>query len=101
MSRKICCTVFQFEELDADIRHICGQSVLHWRYRLGSKFEAVITKYPPRLPVKAWELADGIVSAFEGAFVMMRVLREPPQLSQQLAHYRNYIELLFSSASHD
>jgi TetR/AcrR family transcriptional regulator, transcriptional repressor for nem operon len=93
--------IYQFEELDADIRHISAQSVLHWRHRLGAKFEAVIAKYPPRLPVKAGELADGIVSTFEGAFVMMRVLQEPTQLSQQLAHYRNYIELLFSSASHE
>ena len=90
---------YQFEELDADIRHISAQSFLHWRQRLGAKFATVIDKYPPRLPVKASELADGIVSAFEGAFIMMRVLQEPTQLSQQLTHYRNYIELLFSSVS--
>jgi len=86
---------YQFEDLDADIRHISAQSFLHWRHRLGAKFEEVITKYPSRIPVNAQELADGIVSAFEGAFVMMRVLQEPAQISQQLTHYRNYIELLF------
>ncbi|RUR79174.1 TetR/AcrR family transcriptional regulator [Chlorogloeopsis fritschii PCC 9212] len=89
---------YQFEELDADIREISAQAVLLWRQRLGAKFEEVIAKYPPRLVVRAQDLADGVVSTFEGAFVMMRVLREPTQLSMQLAHYRNYIELLFSSA---
>ncbi|GAB4345490.1 MAG: hypothetical protein OHK0047_38840 [Leptolyngbyaceae cyanobacterium] len=89
--------VYQFEELDTSIHTISAQAILHWRERLGAKFEEVIAKYPPRLTVRAQDLADGMVSAFEGAFVMMRVLREPSQISQQLAHYRNYIELLFIS----
>ena len=87
--------VYQFEELDTDTRDMSRQSFLLWRHCLGAKFEQVIAKYPPRLPVKSWELADGMVSALEGAFIMMRVLQEPAQLSQQLNHYRNYIELLF------
>lgn len=90
--------IYQFEELDTDIRDISRQSFLLWRHRLGAKFEEVIAKYPPCFPVHAWELADGMVSAFEGAFVMMRVLQEPTQLSQQLNHYRNYIELLFDAS---
>ncbi|WP_026735143.1 TetR/AcrR family transcriptional regulator [Fischerella sp. PCC 9605] len=88
--------IYQFEELDEKIREITAQAILRWRKRLGDKFEEVIANYPPRFPVNAKELADGFVSAFEGAFVMVRVLREPKQLSQQLLHYRNYIELLFS-----
>jgi TetR/AcrR family transcriptional repressor of nem operon len=40
-----------------------------------------------------------MVSTFEGGFVMMRVLQDPKQLAQQLAHYRNYIELLFGVTS--
>ena len=44
-------------------------------------------------------LADGLTSAFEGAFVMPRMLAEPQVMGQQLTHYRNYIELLFSPAA--
>ena len=90
--------IYQFEDLDPEIRTISAQSFLLWRQRLGEKFAAVIAKFPPRLPVQPQELADGIVSTFEGAFVMMRVLQEPQQIGQQLAHYRNYIELLFAQA---
>lgn len=90
--------IYQFEELDTDIHTISAQAILYWRERLGAKFAEVVAKYPPRLTVRAQDLADGMVSAFEGAFVMMRVLREPSQVSQQLAHYRNYIELLFTSS---
>lgn len=89
--------IYQFEELDAGIQDVSTQAMLHWREQLGAKFTEVMTKYPPRLTVRAQDLADNMVSAFEGAFVMMRVLREPTQLSQQLSHYRNYVELLFSS----
>lgn len=89
--------MYQFKSLDPEIRTISTQSFLLWRQRLGEKFAAIITKYPPRLPVQPEELADGIVSTFEGAFVMMRVLQEPQQIGQQLAHYRNYVELLFSA----
>jgi len=93
--------VYQFEELDQDIREISAQALLRWRQQLGQKFAEVLAHYPARLPVKAEELADAFVSAIEGAFVMLRVLQEPQQLSQQLAHYRNYIELLFSATPQD
>lgn len=87
--------IYQFEELGSDIKNISAQAFLHWRQRLGDKFAAAIAHSPPRLPVSAASLADALVSTFEGAFIMMRVLQEPKQFSQQLTHYRNYIELLF------
>jgi TetR/AcrR family transcriptional regulator, transcriptional repressor for nem operon len=90
--------VYQFEELDKEIREISAGAILQWRQRLGDKFEEVIANYPPRFPVTGKELADNFVSASEGGFVLVRILREPKQLHQQLAHYRNYIELLFSQA---
>jgi TetR/AcrR family transcriptional regulator, transcriptional repressor for nem operon len=88
---------YQFEELDADIQDICARSMLHWRSRLGAKFADAISKHPPRIAVRAEDLADSMVATLEGAFVMMRVLREPTQLSLQLSHFRNYVELLFLS----
>jgi TetR/AcrR family transcriptional regulator, transcriptional repressor for nem operon len=88
---------YQLEELDADIQAILTQAMLHWRSRLGAKFAETMAKYPPRIPVKAEDLADSMVATMEGAFVMMHVLREPTQLSLQLSHFRNYVELLFLS----
>jgi len=88
--------IYQFEDLDADARQISAQAFLLWRRRLGEKFAAAIAQHPPRLPVTAEGLADALISTFEGAFVMMRVLQEPQQICQQLSHYRSYIELLFA-----
>jgi TetR/AcrR family transcriptional repressor of nem operon len=87
--------MYQFDDLEPEVREICAQSVFMLRQRLGEKYTVIIDKYPPRVPVKPAELADALVSAFEGAFILMRVLQDPGQLYEQLAHYRNYIELLF------
>jgi TetR/AcrR family transcriptional repressor of nem operon len=91
--------IYQFEDLNAEIRTISAESFLEWRQRLGEKFEAAMAHTPPKLPVKGEDLADAMVSTFEGGFVMMRVLQDPKQLAQQLTHYRNYIELLFGVTS--
>ncbi|MGD1952790.1 MAG: TetR/AcrR family transcriptional regulator [Leptolyngbyaceae cyanobacterium] len=87
--------IYQFEELGGDIKNISAQAFLHWRQRLGDNFAAAIAHSPPRLPGSAASLDDALVSTFEWAFIMMRVLQEPKQFSQQLTHYRNNIELLF------
>jgi TetR/AcrR family transcriptional repressor of nem operon len=87
--------VYQFEDLAPEIRTISAESFLLWRQRLGAKFEGAIAQHSPCRPVTAASLADALVSVFEGGFVMTRVLQDPTQMAQQLAHYRNYIELLF------
>jgi TetR/AcrR family transcriptional repressor of nem operon len=53
-------------------------------------------KYPPRLPIDPGSLADELTVIFEGAFILSRTLEEPKITAQQLRHYRNYLELLFS-----
>ncbi|MFA9459218.1 TetR/AcrR family transcriptional regulator [Thiohalorhabdus sp. Cl-TMA] len=66
-----------------------------WRERLGSKFEAVLAAYPPRLPVDAAGLADLLTTVFEGAFILSKTRGEPEVVAAHLRHYRNYLELLF------
>ncbi|NEP18476.1 MAG: TetR/AcrR family transcriptional regulator [Leptolyngbya sp. SIO4C1] len=88
--------IYQFADLEIEVREIAAQAFLRWRMQLGAKFATAIAQHPPQLPVTAEALADAAVSAFEGGFVMMRVLQDPQQVSQQLTHYRNYIELLFA-----
>lgn len=42
---------------------------MRWLDPLAAKFKEAIAKYPPGLPVKAEELADGMVSTLEGRFI--------------------------------
>ncbi|MEM9906336.1 MAG: TetR/AcrR family transcriptional regulator [Cyanobacteria bacterium P01_D01_bin.44] len=87
--------VSQFEAVDPVIREISARSFLHWQQSLGAKFEAVITEHPPRFDVSAEDLVNGVISTYEGALVLIRVLQDTSHLFRQFAQYRQYIELLF------
>lgn len=71
--------------------------MLFWRERLGEKVEAVIGQNPPRIPVKAHQVADHVLTTFEGAFILSKVMKEPKLASEQLVQCRNYLELLFAA----
>ena len=70
-----------------------------WRRVLGEKLERLIEAYPPQLPVDARELTDMLLTLFEGAFILSKVYKEPLLVAEQLTHFRNYLELLFSPKS--
>ena len=67
-----------------------------WRAGLGEKVEAVIEQNPPRIPVEAHQVADHVLTTFEGAFILSKVMKEPKLASEQLVQCRNYLELLFT-----
>ncbi|MDJ0738789.1 MAG: TetR/AcrR family transcriptional regulator [Gammaproteobacteria bacterium] len=67
-----------------------------WRERLTQKVAAVATTHPPRIPVEHHQVADHVLTTFEGAFILAKVMNEPRLASEQLVQCRNYIELLFA-----
>lgn len=78
---------------------VVRSGVRQWRERFGGELQAAIDKYPPRLPATARQLSGMILSIFEGSFILSRILSEPQFIAEQLAQYRNYLELLFASGS--
>jgi TetR/AcrR family transcriptional repressor of nem operon len=86
---------------DDEILEIISRGFLRWRDRLGAKISAAMTKHPPRRAVDAESLADLLTTVFEGAYIMSRSLKDPKLVAGQLAHYRNYVELLFSPEGSD
>ena len=70
-----------------------------WRRRLGEKIDEVGALYPPRIPVETYQVADHLLTTFEGAFVLSKLMGEPKLASQQLIQCRNYLELLFAPDS--
>ncbi|MCB1925892.1 MAG: TetR/AcrR family transcriptional regulator [Gammaproteobacteria bacterium] len=67
-----------------------------WRERLSAKVRAVAAEYPPRIPVELGHVADHVLTTFEGAFILAKVMNEPKLASEQLVQCRNYLELLFT-----
>ncbi|HEY7658734.1 MAG TPA: TetR/AcrR family transcriptional regulator [Burkholderiales bacterium] len=87
--------VYELQQFDEDTRALIGSSFTKWRELLKEKFEAVARKYPPRLEVDAASLADAFTVVLEGAFITSKAINDPKVVSEQLRHFRNYVELLF------
>lgn len=68
-----------------------------WRERLTDKVDTVAGKYPPRIPVEHHQVADHLLTTFEGAFILAKVMKQPKLAAEQLVQCRNYIELLFAA----
>ncbi|MGV6826715.1 MAG: TetR/AcrR family transcriptional regulator [bacterium] len=69
----------------------------YWRENLCKKLEAVSAQYPSRIPVESYQVADHLLTTFEGAFILAKVMNEPKLASEQLIQCRNYIELLYEA----
>jgi TetR/AcrR family transcriptional repressor of nem operon len=74
------------------------ETMMHfWRERLCHKLEAVNQCHPSRIPTTYTQVADHVLTTFEGAFILSKVMKEPKLASEQLVQCRNYIELLYKS----
>lgn len=68
----------------------------YWRDKLTILIEEVVKLYPAKIPVENHQVADHLLTTFEGAFILAKVMNEPKLASEQLIQCRNYIELLFN-----
>lgn len=87
---------YEAELFDGHIMGVVVAAFGRWRERLGAKLAEAMERHPPRLPVDPWALADMLTVIFEGAFVLSRTRRQPEVVAEQLALYRDYLELIFS-----
>lgn len=73
------------------------EQMMHfWRARLSEKLESVSKRYKSRIPVSHSQVADHVLTTFEGAFILSKVMKEPKLASEQLIQCRNYLELLYA-----
>lgn len=68
-----------------------------WREQLSRKIEAIVAEYPPNIPIEHHQVADHVLTTFEGAFILAKSMKEPKLAAEQLIQCRNYLELLFKS----
>lgn len=73
--------------------------MFYWREHLNTKLSDVVKQYPPRIPVDARQVADHVLTTFEGAFILSKLMKEPKVAAEQLIQCRNYLELLFADAA--
>ena len=87
--------VYELQQFDDETRAIINIEFELSRRELAKLLRAIIEKYPPRRQIDPQSLADGFMSAFEGAFILSKSLNEADITVQQLRHYKTYVELLF------
>jgi len=88
---------YQSGAISTEIMSNIGEMMHFWRNRLCEKIDQIAPLYPPRIPIEHNQVADHLLTTFEGAFILSKVMKEPRLASQQLIQCRNYIELLFET----
>lgn len=79
-----------------DSRRAIAESMLAWRERVAGMVRAAAAAHPPRVPVDPETVADGLLAAVEGGFVLGRALDDPGLVARQLGLYRRSLEAIFS-----
>ena len=87
--------VYESALFSDDVNDFVKQSLEHWQRYYRKKFAAIIAVRPPKLEVRAAELAEMIVAILEGAFILSRSSGQPELISRQSRLFRGYIKLLF------
>ena len=80
---------------DDDTERVITDAIDAWRVRIGDKLRAAIADRPPAKEVDVESLAEMITILLEGAFVLARTNPGRKHFSEQMRHYRNYLQLLF------
>ena len=86
---------YQSGAISGDVMAEVEKMMHFWRERLSLKIEEITANHPPRIPIENHQVADHLLTTFEGAFILSKVMKEPKLASEQLVQCRNYLELLF------
>lgn len=89
--------LYERRMVDAATREVIAGSMRLWRDRVAGLIGAAAALHPARAPVDAPALADELLVAYEGAFVLSRALDDPALVARQLRQYREHLRLLFDA----
>lgn len=90
---------YESSQFDPDVLEFVSDTLRQWTSIYVRKFQEVIDRYPPALPVTARQLAEMIVSVIEGGLVLQRAHGDTNTTRRQSEQFRNYLILLFRSAA--
>jgi TetR/AcrR family transcriptional repressor of nem operon len=88
--------VYELQQFDSATKKMVAEAFTRWRTLLKEKLDAAVKQHPPKIRVDTASLADSFTVVLEGAFIIAKAVNEPRVVADQLHHFKNYIELLFS-----
>ncbi len=83
-------------QFDTTLRDRIADSLRRWAALYEGKFDAVLSRYEPSLPIAAKELAEMIVAIIEGGLILSRSYGDAHLVARQSRQFRNYLSLLFA-----
>ena len=91
--------VYTYESMQFEpaVRDFVADILRQWTSIYVRKFQEVLDRYEPAIPVTARQLAEMIVSAVEGGLVLQRAFGDFRVTSRQSEQFRNYLKLLFGA----
>jgi TetR/AcrR family transcriptional regulator, transcriptional repressor for nem operon len=89
--------VYTYESMqfEPSIRVFVADILRQWTSIYVRKFQDVLDRYKPALPVTARQLAEMIVSVVEGGLILQRAYGDVRMTPRQSEQFRNYLVLLF------
>jgi len=89
---------YESRQFDPDVLDFVSDTLRQWTSIYVRKFQDVLDRYKPALPVTARQLAEMIVSIIEGGLVLQRAHGDTGTTRRQSEQFRNYLTLLFPEA---
>jgi TetR/AcrR family transcriptional repressor of nem operon len=86
---------YESMQFEPSVRDFVADTLRYWTSIYVRKFQDVIDRYPPALPVTARQLAEMIVSIIEGGLILQRAYGDANITARQSEQFRNYLKLLF------
>lgn len=86
---------YESMQFDPSINDFVADSLRRWTSIYVRKFEDVLARVKPALPVTSRQLGEMIASVVEGGLVFARAYGDPRVTARQSEQFRNYLELLF------
>lgn len=87
---------YEIETIVPEVHAVLRESAEEWRAIVRAKLEEIAAHHPPRASIDLDDLANGLLAAYEGGFIIGRMLGDPHQLARQLRNYRALVEFSFA-----
>lgn len=88
---------YQAQLFDDATIEVAREAMRLWREKLEEKLRAAAALHGLSADVDLADVADMLMTVFEGAFVLSKTLGDAALVHRQLDHYRRYVELLFAA----
>lgn len=87
---------YQNQLNDEKVKALVDKTLDEWKNELANLIKEAVKKYPSKVDVKPFDLADLFLVTLEGAYVMSRIKNDPVIVQSHLEQYKNYLEAIFN-----